>query len=175
MLTRIGKKSAPRDDDLVALLGDCHARIRSFVALGRALASADAAEAAEVAASAAAVARYFELALPLHAEDEDASLAPRLRGRDAELDAALDAMGTEHREHAPRVTRLCELCRAIEREPASRATLAPELAALVDSLGRDFEAHLEREERVVFPAIDARLDAAVRGAIVGELRARRAR
>ncbi|MBI4955959.1 MAG: hemerythrin domain-containing protein [Myxococcales bacterium] len=175
MLTRIGKKAPPRDDDLVALLGDCHARIRSFLALARALATARGAADGEVASSGAAVARYFELALPLHAEDEDASLAPRLRGRDAELDAALAAMTAEHREHAARVARLCELCRAIEREPARRGALAPELAALVDSLGHDFEVHLEREERVIFPAIDRWLDAATRGAVVAELRARRAR
>jgi len=60
------------------LLLACHVCIRAFTALAGRLASADPAPDAEVAAAAQRVHRYHFVALPLHQEDEERSIAPRL-------------------------------------------------------------------------------------------------
>jgi len=60
------------------LLLACHVCIRAFTALAGRLASADPAPDAEVAAAAQRVHCYHFVALPLHQEDEERSIAPRL-------------------------------------------------------------------------------------------------
>lgn len=172
MLISIGARSGG-DDDLVGLLGECHVRIRKFTALARQLAAATDLPAAEVADAATAVRRYFAEALPLHVADEDLSIVPRLRGRDAAVDAALAAMSEEHVAHEPALARLIALCDALAAAPASLPQVAGELAEVAAGLEASLRAHLEGEERVIFPALRA-LPAADRAAIVRELRARRA-
>src|SRR5947209_5155592 len=83
--------------DVQILLLACHERIRHFLALAGQLCES-AAPAAEVAAAAAAVHRYFTVALPLHALDEDESLAPRLLRLDlpAAVRAAIGPMTAQH-------------------------------------------------------------------------------
>src|SRR5574341_1715069 len=97
MLVGLGTPGAR--SDAVDLLLECHQRIRSFLGLALRLGEAWAAEPAEVADAAARVHRYFALALPLHAQDEDQSIAPRLRGRDRAVDHELEIVAREHREH----------------------------------------------------------------------------
>ena len=89
MLAKIGKPSAA--DDAVGLLLECHERIRSFLALARRIAEVGPSEPGSVPEAAARVRRYFTEALPLHAQDEEASILPRLRGLDARVDAELEA------------------------------------------------------------------------------------
>jgi hypothetical protein len=113
--------------------------------------------------------RYFTQALPRHVADEDTDIAPRLAGRDREIDDAL-AIGTaEHVEHEPLVARLVAICGELAREPARRA---PDLADVAAELDARFATHLEREERVIFPAIRA-LPQADQDAIRAAMRARR--
>src|SRR4051812_30710357 len=76
MLKQIGERR-PAGEPLLAALLDCHSRIRRFSTLAIRLAEADAPP-NEIAETAAAVHRYFTVALPLHAADEDLSIAPRL-------------------------------------------------------------------------------------------------
>src|SRR5690606_18929577 len=78
MLHTIGRKS--RSERLTEMLADCHARIRSFIALAIA-AGEQQAPPEEVAAACARVERYFVQAFPLHVRDEEDSVLPRLRGR----------------------------------------------------------------------------------------------
>ena len=161
-MLQIGRKQA--GETLVGLLLGCHERIRSFLAMAALIDSA--APDVDVADAAARVRRYFSQALPLHVEDEEESILPRLQGRSPEVDAALDRMHSEHLEHvAPLRSFLDRL-----REPlCARKELASSAKALLAA----FEPHLEAEERVVFPAINALLTFDEQQAIVRELRARR--
>ena len=172
MLTRLGP--APRSGDVVDALLDCHQRIREFTELAARLASARGVSEAEVRDAAARAHRYFSTALPLHARDEEESLLPRLEGLDPEVDRELAEMMREHSEHGDPTDRVLAACAELKRDPAALPRLAPALAAAARDLQRHFEAHLEREERVIFPAVRARLDRATQETIQAEMRARRA-
>lgn len=175
MLTRIGK-AVTGEGGVVELLVECHARIRHFSALARQLADAGDAPAAEIGEAALRVHRYFTEALPLHAQDEEQSILPRLRGRDAEVDRELEAMVSEHREHEAdggALARVVELTRTLAHDPARLRELGPALAAAAEALTRHFDAHLAREERVIFPAIARHVDPALDAQLVREVRARR--
>ncbi len=175
-MIRLGSphRQPARPGDVVDALLDCHARIRDFVALALRLASASGLAAAEAQQAAGDVRRYFEVALPLHAADEEASILPRLRGLDPAVDAELDHMRREHAEHERAVGRLVAACRAIQERPDELGRAAPALAEAARELDGQFAAHLDREERVIFPAIRTRLDREAQEAIRAEMRARRA-
>jgi len=170
MLKQIGK-TRRTPPDVVALMLDCHGKIRHFVALARAAGEASA-EPAEVADACAQARRYFAEALPLHIADEEESLLPRLRGRDAGLDRALAAMHDEHEAHGPHVTALLEALTRVHDAPTD-AALRGQLASSAAALARSFDAHLEAEEQHVFPALRSLLSEPEQHAILGELRARR--
>jgi len=160
-------------DDPIDLLLDCHARIRQFTALARRLADATDAPPEQVVDAAERVARYFGVALPLHAADEEASLAPRLRGHDADLDRALAVMRDEHDAHDAAVAAVCAVCEALAADPSRHAALAVRLGQAADALAAHFDAHLAAEEAVVVPAARRLLDADARAAVLAEMRARR--
>lgn len=172
MLTGLGKPPVP--SDAVDLLLECHARIRHFTAMARRLGEASTAAPGEVSDTAARVHRYFTEALPLHVRDEEDSLAPRLRGRDPGLDAAVDAMVREHGEHGPALDDLATACAALARDPSRHGELAPSIGRAADDLARQFEYHLSAEEAVVLPAVRRLLDANADAEIVDEIRRRRA-
>lgn len=171
MLTRIGPPPPP--GDVVDALLDCHQRIRDFTALALRLATAAGLAEGEVRDAAARVHRYFAVALPLHARDEEESILPRLRGTDPAVDAELAAMQREHAEHDDPVSRLLATCAALQERPGERDRLASSLAAAARELERHFEQHLLREERVIFPAVRRHLDRATQEAVQAEMRARR--
>ena len=161
MLIGPGKHAAP--GDAVDLLLECHARIRHFLALARRLGEARGESAQALADAAGQVHRYFTLALPLHAQDEEESIAPRLKGRDAALDAELDAMAREHREHQRPLGMLVAAC----------AEVAGVLIRATAELELHFATHLAREEEVILPAVRRLLDAATDARVVNEMRGRR--
>jgi len=150
MLTRIGKP-APAADAVGALL-ECHDRIRGMTSLAVRLGRMEGLPPADVVDAATRVHRYFSRALPLHARDEEESLIPRLAGREAELDRALADMAAEHRQHDEPVGRVVALCAELIERPERHAELAPSLADAAHELEGHFADHLEREERVIFPA-----------------------
>jgi hemerythrin-like domain-containing protein len=162
-------------DDFVQLLLDCHGRIRHFAALARVLGETPALSADAVRDAAFRVRRYFGEALPLHVEDEEESVLPRLLGREPALDEALERMSAEHAAHAPLLAEVLRCCRELERAPERHEALRAGLARDAVALEREFATHLETEEALILPAIGRLLDADVRAALVRELRARRAR
>lgn len=159
--------------DAVDLLLECHQRIRAFLGLALRLGDARAVGPGEVAEAAARVHRYFALALPLHAQDEDESIAPRLRGRDRAVDDELETMAREHREHQRSLGILVESCAHLSGDPGRHGELAGALHGAADDLARQFPAHLAREEQVIFPAVRRFLDGAADAAVVKEIRQRR--
>jgi iron-sulfur cluster repair protein YtfE (RIC family) len=172
MLFKIGRREAA--EDAVALLLECHQRIRKFLTMARELAAARGADDAEIRGVAAQVRRYFVESLPLHIADEHEDIAPRLAGANAEVDRALAAMEAEHGEHQPIIDRLVALCDAIVAEPRQAAVIRGELGEVADRLTRELSVHLEREESVIFPALRA-LPSAERDAVVAAMRQRRDR
>ena len=162
MLHLIGKKPARKSEELVDLLLACHGRLRSFLAIAVAIGERADASDEDLLEATARVRRYFSDALPLHVEDEEDSVLPRLYGRSA----ALDRMCVDHDAHLPPLRRLLALCDGNDRLELARAAI--DVRALL-------EPHLREEERVVFEAIRTLLSAEERNAIVSELRARRRR
>ena len=171
MLTGLGKPPSP--SDAVDLLLECHVRIRHFVAMARRLGEASDTDEVEIADTAARVVRYFRDALPLHVRDEEDSLAPRLRGRDPAVDAAVAAMEREHGEHRASLEALVSATAAIAEDPGRHEELSGEVKRAADDLARQFEYHLAEEEAVVLPAVRRLLDAETDAAIVREMRERR--
>ena len=89
---------AQHDDQPLGFLLECHGRIRHFLGLAGKLATLTDVAPAERAQAASAVHRYFSVAFPLHASDEDELLIPALRPRaEPALLERLDALGAEHR------------------------------------------------------------------------------
>ena len=154
------------EDDVTSRLRDCHARIRAHLAEAAAVArSSGDLEARR--AGAQAVLRYFTLALPLHAADEDVSVAPSLGASIARLAAELA------REHVEIDGLIATLSADWARWAAGDPSLATDVhAAALERLERLLHAHLEQEETVLFPAID-RLPAQARRSIVLAMAARR--
>jgi iron-sulfur cluster repair protein YtfE (RIC family) len=171
MQTHIGTQAIV--DDAVGLLLESHGRIRAFTELTARLASAEGASEAEIAEVAVIVRRYFAEAFPLHAQDEEESLLPRLAGRDRQVDAALVTMHREHTSQAGGIAHLVELCAELAASPGRHAALAPELGEVAAQLRAHLATHLAREEEVVFPAMLALVGDGARAEIVRELRARR--
>lgn len=148
MLVTIGRRTVP--EDLIGLLLECHGRIRSFTHLAAELGTRQDLPAEEVVDAAARVARYFREALPLHVEDEEQSLLPRLMGLDEELDAALATMHAQHEAHEPLLKELLQVLTALQHAPQDGA-VRERLAAVATSLRAELETHLKGEERVIFP------------------------
>jgi len=91
--------------DALSLLMACHERIHRYLGGLSALSALSALEGTDegagdprVAPTALACLRYFRDGLPLHGQDEDHSLAPRLRALapDARVLEAMDRMREEH-------------------------------------------------------------------------------
>jgi len=166
-----GRTVAP--EDAVGLLLECHGRIRAFLTLARRIADAGGEQDEAVRDAAARVRRYFCEALPLHAQDEEESIVPRLRGREATVDAELETMAQEHREHSGPLTRLVSACEELTRDPARLPELAPTVRDATEELERHFADHLRREEAIIFPALRRLLVPSEDAALMREMRARR--
>ncbi|AKU91160.1 hemerythrin domain-containing protein [Vulgatibacter incomptus] len=172
MIVRIG---GGREElaDLVDLLLDCHARIRSFAALARIAGERADATHAEVVDACERVERYFGIALPLHVADEEESILPRLRGVSPEVDRALADMHAQHAAHQAGLHAMLSASAAVRQDPGDAAKRAT-LVAAAAPLEREFAEHLALEETVLFPAIRREWSADVQAEVVRELRARRA-
>jgi len=170
MLHSIGRKA--ESENIVDLLLACHGRIRMFLTLAKAIAEPDAGGREEIVEATERIRRYFLVALPLHVEDEEQGVVPRLQDRSPGLDAALDRMCDEHAEHVAPLRVLLASCDSLAAAPGdARARAALSRAAEV--LGDALEPHLAAEESVVFPAIRALLTDEEQRAMVIELRRRR--
>ncbi len=171
MLLKIGQRNKV-PEDVVDLLLACHDRIRSFAALARKIGERTEASADEVTDACLRVERYFTESLPLHVCDEEESLLPRLLGRSAEVDRALDRMKVEHATHEYFLGRLANALSAVRQDPKSREMRAA-LVVAADQLARTFVGHLTFEEAVLFPAIRRYLTPAMQTDVMNELRHRR--
>jgi hemerythrin-like domain-containing protein len=159
--------------DIVDVLVECHDRIRSFIDLARHIALAYAVSHDDIGEAAQRVVRYFSEALPLHVVDEEESIVPRLTGRDAALDAALNTMRREHEEHKLDLELLLRTCRMLMDSPERLPALRETVLGAASSLQQQFVRHLEHEEQTIFPAVRTLLSPADHKAMLREFRVRR--
>jgi iron-sulfur cluster repair protein YtfE (RIC family) len=169
MLVTLGRRNPP--EDLVGLLLECHQRIRTFIDLAQVVGRHEGPTTPDLIDACRRCERYFSQALPLHVEDEEESLLPRLRGASREIDDALAIMRTQHEEHESQVVALLEALHSVAND-ANDHSGRRRLHAIAEQLAGDFEQHLTMEEQVVFPAIHV-LPEEERAAVIAELRARR--
>ena len=157
MLVPLKIGDAPRNSCAVEeppamnLLRACHVRIRSHLQLAeRVLDPAGSIEARKDAGL--QLARYFGIALPLHAEDEDVSLAQRVRDlAQPQVTAALETMEAEHVDVERHLGVLVPAWRALSEtgvlpEPSRTAEQTRAFASLM-------ALHLGQEEARIFPAM----------------------
>lgn len=172
MLMQLSMRSATASQDLVDLLGECHQRIRRFVALAREAASRRDAPPDQVAQACAAVERYFVEALPLHVADEEESLEPRLRGLSPSVDQALATVAHQHQQHVSKIAALLAAIGKVRSQPYDEWARG-ELTTAAIALETELEEHLRLEESAIFPAIRELLSREIQTSIIDELRKRR--
>lgn len=158
--------------DPVGLLLDCHARIRHFTGVAQKMIGPHDADDESVRLAAESVARYFEKALPLHAEDEDDSLLPRLES--AGVACETERMHAEHADIHALIAELLPGWKKLIDEPGSLPELREQLAGPTRRLSEVFDKHLSYEEGELFPHVGGALGEALRRKIFSEMRARRA-
>ena len=155
------------------LLLACHGRIRSATAIANRIVTASVDD-ARIAEAALQVHRFYSVGVPLHAEDEDVSVRPRLinLSHDRGVEHALTKMSKEHLTIDELCGRVAGLCDTLAREPLRLQELRVELERVMSEINVLWDRHLGLEERVIFPAL-ALLSPDDRTAIVRECRARR--
>lgn len=172
MLTQLSTHRASGPHDLVDLLGECHQRIRRFVALARQAGSRQDVPSDQIAQACHDVERYFTQALPLHVADEEESIDPRLRGLSPTVDGILDVTARQHQQQKVGLNALVRATSMLRNRPHDAAARI-ELAVTALALETHFEEHLRLEESVIFPAIRELLSRETQTSIVNELRKRR--
>jgi hemerythrin-like domain-containing protein len=140
---------APSVDDPIELLLACHNKVRRFADLSVRLRDHVATHGADKQAQEAAqsILRYFNIAAPLHHDDEEQDLFPALRtmGIDG-LNLALSSLTTEH-------TRLNALWQRMQPWLQDMAQgMSTEVPSTVEEFAQAYKAHAQREEDEVYPA-----------------------
>ena len=137
---------------VTGLLAACHANIRARIQEARLLAAATAWDERQHA-SAHAVHEYFAKAFPLHVEDEDERIGPELLAHHGpSVGPLLVELHDEHlRAEELRLLLVADWARwRREPGPVSRGH-----QHVLQRFARSTEVHLLREERVMFPLVDA--------------------
>ncbi len=170
----INISTRPRDEsaNLVDQLLECHSRIRHFVDLAHRVATLNDTSEEQIAEACAAIALYFQVALPLHVADEEHSILPRLIGRDNDVDRALETMARQHHEHEADLKTFLEAVEAVAEMPRNAAHKS-RLADATTPLDKQFSEHLALEESKIFPALRKILLDSVESEIIAEFRDRR--
>lgn len=179
MPVHIGGKPQSGFDDPIGLLGDCHRRVETYLAVLVRVAT----EARGTLLSEDQrlnwnrALRYFREAAPKHTADEEESLFPRLRGVvTPEVEAVLARMRSlelDHRRAGPahdEVERLGQLWLENGVLPTAEAE---RLCTVLEELAELYRAHILIEDSEVFPVAAAHLTSSDRKAIGAEMAARR--
>ncbi len=139
---------APSIDDPIELLMACHEKVRRFAGLAVRLRDHAANKGADGQAQEAArsILRYFNIAAPLHHDDEEVDLFPALRQLgDAQLNLSMAQLESEHGKLAGLWHSLVPWLESI-----SAGTDHPAPPS-VDDFARSYPAHAQREEDEVYP------------------------
>lgn len=160
---------APRIDDPIELLVACHDKVRRFAGLTLRLRDHLATKGPDEQAQEAAqsILRYFNIAAPLHHDDEEVNLFPALRQLAiAELNQHMAQLEAEH-------TELAALWQSLQAWLTATAAGQPHPAPDgVEAFAQHYQAHARREEDVIYP-FASRLTAEQIGRISAAMVARR--
>jgi hemerythrin-like domain-containing protein len=110
---------------------------------------------------------YLERAGVRHEEDEEETVFPRLAGVVA-LRPLLKALRTEHRSQRKLVNDLAKVVGAQKESPAGA-----KLSKLAAKIQASYQAHVEREDAELLPAITRYIDAAGEAEMAAEMAERR--
>jgi len=123
--------------------------------------------------AAADVLRYFDLAAPLHHQDEELHVFPALAANpDAALRQAVATLRDDHLRMAERWDRARGVLLAWRDDPAPPVLDEP-ARALLKAFADAYDAHIALEEGLVYPAARAMLDRPGLARIGAEMQARR--
>jgi len=157
------------------MLQACHERVqRSLDLLGRLVDYiADQGHDAQTRSAATDVLRYFDLAAPLHHQDEEQHVFPLLLAQgDVSLRVTVQRLQADHRQME---TLWAEVREALLRwsEPGCEETIGADTRAAIARFRGIYADHIEAEEGRVFPAARAAMDADTLQAMGREMQARR--
>lgn len=147
---------APSIDDPIELLQACHDKVRRFAGLTLRLRAhvAERGPDAQAQEAARSILRYFDMAAPLHHDDEDRDLFPALRSlAQPELTNCIDELQAQHES----LGHLWQALRPWLSATAEGQACPP--PAEVDEFAVAYPAHAAREEAEIYPAA-AQLSAA---------------
>jgi hemerythrin-like domain-containing protein len=175
----IGKKPESSFADPLGLLSDCHRRIEHFLGLLITV-TADARGgtlSSEQRDALVAAGRYFREAAPLHKEDEERSLFPRMRdSRDRAVRNALATVAELEEDHVVLDRGHVEADALVERW-MDDGSLPPSdvqrLVAVLQELRAIYERHIAIEDHDVFPLAGKVLDQGAIAAVGREMAVRR--
>lgn len=149
---------APSIDDPIELLQACHDKVRRFAGLALRLRAHLTERGPDEQAQDAArsILRYFDVAAPLHHDDEDCDLFPALRTlNQPELTKRIGELEAEHES----LGQLWQAVRPWLTATAQGQACTPPVE--IDQFALTYPAHAAREEAEIYPAA-AQLSAAQR-------------
>lgn len=143
------------------MLAACHERVERMLALLARVQQHLVERGCDEAARQAArdVMRYFDLAAPLHHQDEELHVfPPLLAGPDARLRALVQRLVQDHRDMEAAWPAARGVLQAIADRPAPEGTpLAPTQTAALNRFAALYGRHLTDEDRLAYPAAQAAL------------------
>ena len=167
-------------DSPFEMLKACHERVLRTLALQARLIDHLGTHGCDASARSAAhdVLRYFDIAAPLHHEDEELHVFPALSEQsDAALEAAVAQLAAEHEAMSGRWAAARQVLQAIasgaEREECEPSPLTDAQRAVLEAFSEAYASHIELEERLVYPAALASMSAASLAAMGEDMRRRR--
>lgn len=128
-----------------------------------------------VASASLDVMRYFDLAAPLHHEDEERHVfPPLLAGDDAALRQVVLGLQQDHRDmEAAWVSVRAVLASVAQAPPPGWAHFSPREEAALIGFARLYDHHLREEEGLVYPVAQARLSVDAMQAMSADMMRRR--
>ena len=160
------------------MLEACHERVQRTLALQQRLCEHLQTKGCDASARSAArdVLRYFDVAAPLHHQDEELHVFPALlseRAGDAPLLALVQTMQSDHIAMSELWSKARESLKAIESNEATLLSAADE--ALFDAFVQRYAQHLQSEDAIIYPAARAAVSEADLAAMGREMAGRRSR
>ena len=146
---------APSIDDPIELLRACHDKVRRFADLTIRLRDHVATHGADKQAqeAAQAILRYFNIAAPLHHDDEEQDLFPALRALGDVGDVGLEGLNHAIDDLAAEHIKLGALWQGLQAWLQDLAQGTVQAApSTVDDFAQAYKAHAQREEDEVYPA-----------------------
>lgn len=165
-------------DDPTELMSDCHRRVEMFLGTLSAVSDFQGRPLTEdERKSLDRALQYFREASPKHSADEEESLFPRLRTiSNPEVQSVLEDMARLEQEHnfaAPLHGEIDRLGLLWLRDGKLTQEYAQQLQAAVASLVAMYRAHIEFEDKVLFPLASRMLSSAQKAEIAREMAERR--